>query len=252
MFRTSFLRVVLIALMSAADGLGGGAVAAEIKVVSTNGIRAALVELATRFEQATGHKVLLDFEVTAVVTNRINAGEPFDVAVLGRAQMEELAAQGTIERQPNMTFGRTGMGLGVRKGGYKPDIGTADALRTAMLKAPSVAYAAEGGSGREFMALLDRLGIREQMQGKVKPVGSPTVRAVVRGDAEIVFTSVGLILAEPAAELVGPLPAEVQTYAHIAIGAGAKAKSPEAARALVRFVTDASALSVLNAYGVER
>ena len=227
-------------------------VAPPLKVLSTNGIRGALVALARQFEQATAHKLELDFEVTAVVSGRIVAGEAFDVAVFGRKRMEELIAQGKIERQPAMTFGRTGMGLGVRKGDPKPDIGTTGALRDVLLNAKSVAYAAKGGSGKMFMALLDRLGIKDEMQAKVMPVGAPTVRAVVRDDAQFVFTSVGLILADAEAELVAPLPAEVQTYAHIEIGVGTASTQIHAARQFAAFVTGATALPILRQFGVER
>ena len=111
--------------------------------------------------------------------------------------------------------------------------------------AKSVAYAAKGGSGKMFMALLDRLDIKDEVQAKIMPVGSPTVGAVVRGDAQFVFTSVGLILADAEAELVAPLPAEVQTYAHIAIGTNPAAAQLVAAREFARFVTGAAALPVV-------
>lgn len=231
---------------------GGSSSRQQIKVLSTNGIRGALVALAHEFERTTSHEVLLDFEVTAVVSGRILAGEAFDVAVFGRARMEELIEQGKIERQPQMTFGRTGMGLGVRRGGLKPDISTPETLRDVLLSAESVAYAAKGGSGKIFMVLLERLGIKDAMQSRIRPAGAPTVSAVTRDNAQFVFTSVGLILADPAAELVAALPAQVQTYANLAIGLNPASAQIEAAREFVRYVTGDAALPVLRKFGVDR
>ena len=83
-------------------------------------------------------------------------------------------------------------------------------------------------------------------------IGAPTVRAVVRDDGQFVFTSVGLILADAEAELVAPLPAEVQTYAHIEIGVGTASTQIHAARQFAAFVTGATALPILRQFGVER
>lgn len=120
-----------------------------------------------------------------------------------------------------------------------------------MLTAKSIGYAAEGGSGKVFLSLLDRLGIAAEMKSKVTALGSPTIRAVINGDVEFVFSGVGLILADSAVELVGALPPELQTYAVLAVGVSAAARQSEAARALTKFLTDSAAASVLKAYGVE-
>lgn len=88
---------------------GGLAHAAEIKVLSTTGVKGAISELARRFEGVTGHKIVVDFDATAVLARRIDAGEAFDVAVLGRTQMAELVRKGRITEDTHVMFGRTGM-----------------------------------------------------------------------------------------------------------------------------------------------
>jgi len=233
---------------------GGFAQAAEIKVISSPGVRGAMSELARRFEGVTGHKVVVDFNVFAILRRRIDAGETFDVAILSPANFEELIQAGKIAADTRTAFGRTGMGLAVRKGGPRPDIISPEAFKQAMLNAKSIAYSKEGGSGKIFLAVLDRVGIASEMKPKVKAVAGGHTRlfqAVIEGDTEFGFAPVGSILADPAVELVGGLPPELQTYAVFTVGANEAAKEPEAAKALIRFLTGPAAAPVLKAYGVE-
>ena len=229
---------------------GGLTHAAEVKVISSRGVQAAISELARRFEGETGHRVVVDFEVFAVLKRRIDAGEAFDVAILSPALIEELIQARKIVSDSRATFGRTGMGLAVRKGGPKPDIGSPDAFKQVMLNAKLVAYSKEGGSGKIFVAALDRMGIAAEMKPKVRAVDSP-LNAVIDGDVELAFTGVGQILADPAVDLVGGLPPELQTYVVFTLGANVAAKEPEAAKALIRFLTGSAAAAVLKGYGVE-
>lgn len=240
---------VVMTLAIALPG-GGSACAAEVKLISSPGIKAAISELARRFERETGHRVVVDFEVFAVLKRRIDAGESFDVAILSPALIEELIQARKIVADTRATFGRTGMGLAVRKGGPRPDIRSAEAFKQAMLNSKSVVYSTEGGSGKIFLASLDRLGIAAEMKPKVKAVG-PTIQSVIEGDAEFAFTGVGLILANPAVDLVGSLPPELQSYVVFTLGANVAAKEPEAAKVLIRFLTGPTAASMLKEYGVE-
>ncbi len=49
--------------------------AVELKVLSGNGSRPAVIALTKQFEQATGHKVTVDFFVNPDVKKKIEAGE---------------------------------------------------------------------------------------------------------------------------------------------------------------------------------
>jgi molybdate transport system substrate-binding protein len=245
--------LIATALVAVSIALPNGSVAraAEIKVMSSVGYSGAISELARRFEGMTGNKVVLEFSVVAVLKRRIDAGEAFDVAVLSPALIEELIQAGKIAADTRATIGRIGMGLGVRKGGPRPDLSSPEAFRRALLSAKSVGYSTEGGSGKVFLGLLDRMGIAAEMKPKIKAVGIPTIKAAVDGETEFVFTSVTLILTDPAAELVGRLPPELQSYTVPTAGANAAAKEAEAAKAFIRFLTGPAAAPVLEAYGVE-
>jgi molybdate transport system substrate-binding protein len=239
------------ALLAGALLVAHSAQAAELKVLSGNGARAAVGELISQFERASGHKVAIRFEVNAALKRKIEAGETFDVAVLNPPVLDDLIRQGKIVGA-RADIGRAGLGVAVRAGAPKPDIGSVEAFKRTLLATKSVAFPGEGASGRYFVSLLDRLGIAAEMKGKLKPMeAEDTVEVVARGEADMVVVVSSRIHDVSGVDVVGPLPAELQTMIGFAAGLGAAAKEVEAAKALIRFLTAPAAAPVLKAKGVE-
>jgi molybdate transport system substrate-binding protein len=142
--------------------------------------------------------------------------------------------------------------VAVRKGAPKPDITTVDAFKRTLLAAKGVAYPGKGASGLYFVSLLDRMGIKAEMQGKLKPMAAEdTVEVVARGEADMVVVVATRITGVPGVDLVGPIPAELQTKIGFAAGLSASAKERGAAQALIRFLTAPAAAATLRANGVE-
>ena len=98
--------------------------AAEIKVLASNGVKAALDELAPAFERETGHKLVLNFNLAAVIKRQIEAGETFDLAIITSAGIDDLAKQGKVDAAKRAGIVRYGVGIGIRAGAPRPDIGT--------------------------------------------------------------------------------------------------------------------------------
>jgi molybdate transport system substrate-binding protein len=226
--------------------------AAELKVLSGNGARAAVRELITQFERASGHKVSLRFEVNAELERKIKAGETFDVAVLNPPVIDELIRHGKVVAGTRADIGRAGLGVAVRAGARKPDIGSVDAFKRALLAVKAVAFPGEGASGRYFVSVVERLGIAAEMKDKLKPMAAEdTVEVVARGDADMVVVVSSRIYDVEGVDPVGPIPAELQTRIGFAAGLGAAAREVEAANALIRFLTAPEAKPTLRAKGVE-
>jgi molybdate transport system substrate-binding protein len=193
--------------------------AAEIKVLSGNGAKAAVRELCTQFERAIGNKINLHFEVNADIQKKIEAGEAFDVAVLNPPVIEALSKEAKIVAGSRADIGRASLGVAVRQGTPKPDISSVDAFRRALLAAKAVAYRGKGASGLYFVSLLDRMGIEEEMQGKLKPMeAEDTVEVVARGDADLVIVVATRIVDVGGVDMVGPIPEELQTKIGFAAG----------------------------------
>jgi molybdate transport system substrate-binding protein len=231
---------------------GVAARSAALKVLSGNGPRAAVRELCKQFAHATGDTIDLRFEVNADVIRKAEAGESFDVAVGNPPTIERLIESGRVVPGSRADFGRSGIAVAVKSGAPKPDITTADAFRRTLLAAKAIAFPAEGASGIYFVSLLDRMGIKKQMQGKLKPMkAEDTVEVVGRGDADMVVVVATRITGVAGVDIVGPIPEELQTKIGFAAGLSASTKQPDAAKALIRFLSAPSAAPTLKANGVE-
>ena len=224
--------------------------AAEVKFFAGGGFRSVMNELAPVFERTTGHKVVATFDSAGGLERRIKAGESFDVLLIGPELVDPLIKQGKIVSGTNMNVARAGLGVAVRAGTPKPDISSVDAFKRVLVNVKSVSYVGEGHSGTYFVGLLDRLGIAEQVKPKLKPKGvSDVVKVGASGEVDLVVYLIPGILADRGVELVGPLPAEIQTYIVLTTGLSAAATEPEAGKALIKFLTSEAATPVIKAKG---
>jgi molybdate transport system substrate-binding protein len=228
------------------------ATAAEIRVASIP-FKGPLDQIGPHFERAMGHKLMIKYAPSGPLRQQIDAGEPFDVVLIFPNVVDELIKQGKVAPATRVDIARAGLGLAVKKGAAKPDVRSVDAFKRALLAAATIAYAAEGPSGVHLIGLLDRLGIAQDVKPKLKPMGagSLVVGPVARGEAEIGIVSMPFILAEPGAELAGPLPRELQDYVHYASGIGSAAQDAKAASAFVSYFGQPGATDVLRAHGLE-
>jgi molybdate transport system substrate-binding protein len=242
---------VTVATLSCAAVLN--VAAAEIKVIGSPGVRAALLELAPQFEKATGHKAVMDFAVIAVLKRRIAAGEAFDIVIPGPELIDELVGQGKVAADTRAAFGKAGVGLGVRKGAPKPDISTPESLKRALLAAKAVGHSKEGQSGVAFVEALKRLGIADEMRPKLRAYELNDQEIALRnGEIDIAASGMGPMMEMPGAELLGGLPPELQNYVRFSIGVSTASKEPEAARSLWRFLISPAVIPVFKAKGLER
>jgi molybdate transport system substrate-binding protein len=240
-------------LISSAIFSGGSAVAADIKLIASPGVRGVVNELAPQFEKSSGHKVLADFAVIAVIKRRVEAGEAFDVVIPGPDLIDDLVKQGKVAADAHRPFGRTGVGLAVRAGAPKPDISTPENLKRALLATKAVGHSREGQSGVGFRTALERLGIADQMRPRLRAFDEGGYAAALKtGEIDMVASGMGPVLEMREVEVLGPLPAQVQSYVRFSIGVSSTSRQPEAARALARFLTSPAAAPAFKARGLER
>ena len=249
----SFVAAATIGFMILlAQGLA--AEAAEVKLIGAGPMRAVVKELGAQFERDTGHKLVTKFVSGPVVKQEIDAGETFDIAISITPVIDDLIKEGKIVAATRADVAYAGVGVGVRAGAPKPDISLVEAFKRALLNAKSVAHSKEGTSGVYFKGLLERLGIAEEMKPKLKPLaGDALAQAVPSGEAEMVVMTISGIVAS-GAELVGPVPSqlqELQGYNRFAVGVSASAKQAEAAKALIKLLTSPAAVPVIKANGME-
>jgi molybdate transport system substrate-binding protein len=235
----------------------GAAHADEIRVLSANVFTGVLDELVSGFERTSGHKVTVVFGTAGTIRNRVQTGEFADVTILPRPMLDELLRQGKITAGSIIDLAHSAVGVAVRSGTSKPDIGTVVAFRRALLAAASISYADPtrgGATGVLVTRVLDRLGASEDVKPKTKfpPPGRFAVELVANGEAEIALAQPMEVLAQPGVELVGLMPTELQDPANFTFSAGiiAVAKEIKAARTLIQFLSGPTAAAVLKAKGM--
>jgi len=242
--RIGWLPLLLLAAVASAE---------EIKVLSSNGVRAMLKELGPHYERTTGNKLNIEFDVANVLKTRIDSGEPFDVAILTGPALDELSKEGKVNAGTRADIARSGIGVAVRAGAPKPDISTVEAFKRTLLAAKSVAYTTQGASGIYFAGLLQRLGIAEEMKPKAKLLqGGAAAELVARGEAELAVQQISELLPVPGIDYVGPLPSELQNYTVFAAALAPNTKEAGPAASFIKFLTGPDAIAVIKTKGMER
>jgi molybdate transport system substrate-binding protein len=235
----------------------GLASAADIKVMSSGGFSAAYGSLAPEFERHTGNKidtVLGPSMGTApdAIPVRLKRGEAADVLIMVGSALDDLVKQGKVVAGSRVDLARSRIGMVVRAGAPKPDISSVEAFKRALLAAKSIAYSDSASGVYVSKELYKRLGAESQLAAKSKMIVSERVGNVVaRGEAEIGFQQISELLPVPGIAYVGPIPADLQKVTVFAGGIAAGAKQPDAARALLRFLSSPEALPAIEKSGLD-
>jgi molybdate transport system substrate-binding protein len=222
----------------------------EIKLLSGGAMKLFLEAVTPLFLRASGHTVIAQFAPTLSQKKLIEDGAAFDLALLPREVVDDLVQQGRIAgRAIDVT--RSAVGVAIRAGARRPDIATADAFRQTLRNAQTISYS-DGPSGVYVASLLQRLGLAQDLQDRIRLAkGRPVADLVAKGEAEIGMQQITEILPVPGAELLGPLPDELQNIIVYAAGIGAQAAAPDAARAFVDFLATPGAARIVTAMGME-
>lgn len=244
-------RALLAALLAAATA---ATQAAEVRVFVAGAAKAAVERIAPEYERATADRLVASYDTVGALRDRIVAGERPDLVILSGAAVEALAARGLVGAEARHEVGVVVSGLAVRRGAPVPDISSEDALKRTLLAAKSIAHAdgARGAtSGAHFASVIDKLGLRSQLQGRITvlPFGVEVIDGVADGRFEIGVSQSSEIVPNPGVTFVGGLPAPlslVTPYVAAAIGDSARGA------ALLRFLASPAARAQFEAAGFGR
>jgi molybdate transport system substrate-binding protein len=226
--------------------------AAEVKLIASAAVKEAVVALVPAFEKASGHKVTAIWAGTEAITKRIGGGEVVDIVLVAAPNIDKLIAEGKLVAGSRADVAKSGVGVAVRAGLPRPDISSGEAVKNAVLAAKSVAYSS-GPSGFYLAELFKKMGIAEQIKDKVKqtPSGVQVGEVVARGEADLGFQQVSELLHLKGIQYLGPLPADIQHITVFSAGLHSAAPEPDAAKALVRFLTAPEAGPIIRKTGME-
>jgi len=242
------------ALASAAAAVPASA--ADIRVVASGAPAEVAKQVGEAFAASTGHRVLFTVGTVAVIVERLAGGEPADVVVLPTPAVETLDQKGLLRTGSRINLARVGIGVAVRQGAALPDISSRDALRKVLLDARAIVYSdPQGGgfAGARVARMMQELGIADAVKPKTTlrfAIGGG-VDMVAKGDADVGLFNISEIVPVKGVTLVGPLPAEFQSYINFSGALHAKGASPEAARAYLQSLTELKASAAWTAGGFE-
>jgi molybdate transport system substrate-binding protein len=237
--------------------LTGSVSAAEVQVMISGGLTAAYKALVPEFERSTVHKVLTAYGPSMgtnanAIPVRLERGEPADVLIMVGYALGELITQGKIIAGSRVDLTKSQIGVVVKAGAPKPDISSAEALKRALLAATSVAYSESASGVYVSTGMFQRLGIADAMKDKARKIVGEAVAAVVaRGEAEIGFQQISEMRGVAGADVVGPLPADLQKVTVFSAGIASVSKQPEAGRALIDFLASPAAREAIIQSGME-
>ena len=248
-------RVLILALFLFAGGAG----AAEIHVMISAGFFGVYSELGPAFERASGHKLVTTRgpsigDSPEAIPTRLSRGEAADVVILDGSSADELAKRGLV-RADKVELAKSQVGMVVKEGAPKPDISTVDAFKKTLLDARSIAYSDSGSGTYLSTKLFKQLGVEDQVAGKSRkirgpPSGEPVAAVVARGEAEIGFQQVSELIHVKGVTFVAPIPAELQPGFTFAGAITATSKDPDAAGALLKFLSSPEAAPVIAKAGL--
>lgn len=223
-----------------------------IKVLSSNGMHPVMDELVPEFERSSGHRIVTNYDTGNQILARVRNGETADVLIATAPVIEELTIEGRLIAGSRVDLARSLVGIAVRMGAPKPDIGSLDGLRQALLDAKSLAYTGTGASGVHFSKVIEHLGIAPQVKAKARiPDGGLVGQLLVDGEAEMAIQQMSELMAVQGIELVGPLPVQVQLTTRLAAGVFAGSQRAQAAKALLSFLSTPAAARVFKAKGLD-
>lgn len=226
--------------------------ASTLKIISSMATKQVLAELVALYQQDHAVDIALESVGGVDAAKRVQAGEAFDLVMLAQDAIDKLIAGGAVVAGSRVDIVRSGVAVAVRAGAPKPDIGSEEALKAAVLAAPSISYST-GPSGVQLVKLFERWGIADELKGRTvqAPPGVPVGSLVAKGEAALGFQQLAELIHLQGITLLGPLPPAVQITTVFSGGVAATASQPDAARALLAFFAAPAAAEAKQRQGME-
>ena len=248
------MRPMIVITMLALALHAAGSVGAELRIFAVGSVGPILRELAPEFERATGNKVEYFASTSGATLKRIR-GEQGDVGIISTPMQQDLEKTGEIVKGSATVFAKSSAGVAVRKGATL-DVSTLDALRTAILRAGSIALVdPQRGStlGTRMQFFADKLGVGDELRKKAKfySGGLAVGEAVAKGEADFGVGFIPELVTIPNIDVVGPLPGEADYTSLATAVILTSSKDAAAARKFIEFLLSPAAQAIIQSRGMQ-
>jgi molybdate transport system substrate-binding protein len=226
--------------------------ASPIRIISSMATRQLLADLVTQFRLTSAYEVSTESVGGVDAAKRVQAGEPFDVVVLAADAIERLIEAGKIVPGSRVDLVRSGVAIAVRSGAARPDIGSEEAVKRAVLAAGSLGYST-GPSGVHLARLFERWGIADAIQARTvqAPPGIPVGSLVADGKVELGFQQLSELMHLPGIDVLGPLPRSIQIVTTFSAGLSVLSTQPKAVGEMLEFMASPAAAAAKRRNGME-
>jgi molybdate transport system substrate-binding protein len=247
-----FRSIRFIAFCAVLCAFTGTADAVEIKLLASNAVKEAYGQLLPAYEKTSGNKVTVSWSGTADIIKRVNGGEVVDAVIITDVGIDGLIKQEKLVAAGRINVAKSAAGVAVRGGAPKPDISSTEALKKSLLAAKEIVLT-PGPSNPLLHQLFDKMGIGAETKAKeVQPAqGQQLTDPIVAGKADLVLSQISELIAVKGVAYVGPLPKGSEIVLTYSVAYHAAAPNPEAAKALMKFLTLPDAVKVLKENGLE-
>jgi molybdate transport system substrate-binding protein len=220
-----------------------------IRVLSSLGTREVVEAIAPDFEREHACAVARVYDSSIGLLKRVADGETADVAVFTAAALDGIIAQGKVVSRIDVS--RSFVGMAVRKGAPRPDIGTPEKLKQALLAAKSLAHSKTGASGIYFASLIDRLGLGDALKAKTIVRDGIVANIAASGEAELAVQQISELMQSGGIDIVGPLPDELQQVTIFSAGVFTGSAQIDLAEAFVAHLASPANAALIRAKGME-
>lgn len=226
--------------------------ASPIRIISSMATKQVLADLVAQYQQGSGQAVAVESVGGVDAAKRVQAGEAFDAVILASNAIDQLIDAGKVVAGSRVDLVRSGVAIAVRAGASRPDIASEEAVRQAVLAAPTISYST-GPSGVALARLFERWGIAEQIKERIvqAPPGVPVGSLVAKGEVALGFQQLSELINLPGIEILGPLPPEIQIITTFSGGLAASSAQPDAVRAMLAYMASPAATEAKQRQGME-
>jgi molybdate transport system substrate-binding protein len=228
----------------------------KLVVMISGGFSPAYHSVLPEFERGTGIAVTTlsgasQGAGSKTIKYQLETGTDVDVVIMSKEGLAELIAAGRIVAGSGVELATVPLGAAVRQGQPKPDLGSIDAFKRAVLKAHLVAIPASTSGIFVKDEVFPRLGIADKVSSKMMARGTESTAILAAGEADLAIGPVSELVGQPGVDYVGPLPEEVQLIQMFMAAIVNTARNSQSARRLIEYLASDRTTAAIGKSGME-